>query len=659
MNFEINDLRRVKQLRPTSIIAAVCALLYCAGAVANTTESTLETAYHQQIEKVIASGVGHDTQWLRLGHYKPRGPIRRQFRSAYRSEADGAALFIAPMTQAKNDPELELRATLLAFGQPLDEIANHDEANHAQCLFPARRQWAFKKLGWEKVLRENNRPVLPCSARAAWKKQLDAEGVSLVFASAYLSNAASMFGHTFLKFHSRANKDGRDLLDYGVNFAAETADEGGVPFALYGLFGFYPGRFTMQPFHQTLRTYTNLEGRDLIEYRIAFTPAELDLFIDHLFELERTYFDYYFLTENCAYFLLSALEVAKPELNLSDAFWYEVIPADSIRVAARAPGFITGTKYRPSLMALFRAQAERLSPSDVQFAKDVIDFGKTTGWKEASTPALDLALDYGALRATSNPQFDTINYRLRAERASRGGASPAAKIVLPSRPEEGHDPARMGLIYELPTEYESARGRLGLQFRFAYHDRLSNDDGYLRGTTLEVLRTTAFNDDHDPNRIRFREVTLFEILSTQPVDRFAQPISWRAAFGFREPLLAKSLGPFINGGVGSSIALGKFLWVTGLLDGEALSNPDLEGRTPLHVGPRILATAFISHDLKFGFDTQLMRALNHGLHYNVTTAEFAWAPLRNFEMRFGYSDGSVEGTRRSEWSVKLYQHLLL
>lgn len=609
------------------------------------------TAIDTAIESVIVKGLFRDPQWLRLVHYKPRGFFRSLIRSEYRSEADGPNMFLSP--DGKNDPAAELRATLLALTAPVG-----NETEHAQCMFPARRHWAFKKLGWDKVMKANHVPVLTCEARRAWKSQLDAEGLSLVFASAYLGNAGSMFGHTFLKIHSRGNKSGKDLLDYGISYAADTSADGAGTYAIRGIFGFYPGHFTMQPFHESLKSYANLEGRDLIEYRLRFSQEELDLFIDHLFELERTYFDYYFLTENCAYFLLEALEAAKPDLDLSEKFWYQVIPADSVRVVASIPGLVASTKYRPSLMAMFRTQASRLSDDDVQFAKDVVDSKAPRDWSSASTAALDLAIDYGAVRATSDPKFDSINFKLRQERAKRGGVSTETIIKTPSRPEEGHDPARIGVIFELPTDHDGARGRLGLQFRFAYHDRLSNDAGYLKGTTLEVLRMTALNDDQDPSRLDFREIAVLDIFSAQPRDRFSQPLSWRASFGFREPLLARSLGPYLNGGLGSTLELTRFLWLTGLINGEVLSNADLETKTPAHLGPRLIATGFISEKLKLGIDYALMRSIVRSRHYDAFSTELAWSPLRNFEMRVAYSDASIEGTRKSEWSLKLYQHLL-
>lgn len=640
-------------------------LLLCAWAfscLAFVDSSACATTYEQEIDSTVSNGAAQDVQWLRLGHWKLRGPIRRLFRSRNLSEADGPELFLSPI--GKNDPEAELRATLAAFRIPLSQTPDQDESKHAQCLFPARRQWAIRKLGWDHVLRQNGFELLPCEARRKWKAQLGAEGVSLVFASAYLGNASSMFGHTFLKFHSKENRNGRELLDYGVNFAAET-NVGGAAFALYGLLGFFQGRFTMQPFHQTLQTYSNLEGRDLIEYRLNLSAAELDFFIDHLFELERTFFDYYFFTENCSYFLLTAIEAAKPEIQLSDFFWYEVIPADSVRVLTRTSGLVHSTMYRPSLVTLLRAQSAKLTAADISFAKTAVDSDWietparfTTELEAASNEALDLALDYGAVRATKSPSYSEINYRMRLERAKRGVSSTTVRMEPPSRPEQGHDPARIGTLFELPTDHEAARGRLGLQFRFAYHDRLSNDDGYLRGTTLEVMRTTVFNDDLDPTKLRFREVTILEILSAQPSFGFSQPLSWRASFGFREPFPARSMGPFVNGGFGATFEFDRHLWVTVLLAAETLTNPDVENRFQLNAGPRLISTVFLSHDFKLGTEYSWQRSLTPGRHSEGGNVELAWAPLQNFEMRIGYEDQSIEAIRRSAWNVKLYRHLL-
>ena len=73
------------------------------------------------------------------------------------------------------------------------------------------------------------------------------------------------------------------------------------------------------------------EHRDLWEYRLTLTPAELDRLVRHLWELLPTYYDYYFFDENCSYHLLALLEVARPGLRLTDRFHAWTIPSIPFR----------------------------------------------------------------------------------------------------------------------------------------------------------------------------------------------------------------------------------------------------------------------------------------------------------------------------------------
>lgn len=627
--------------------------------------SLADSSSEQWIESALRTDAAHDQQWLRLGHWKKRGLVGRQFRSEYLSEADGPALFLAP--SGKTDPRAELQATLQAFFSP--PTPKPDE--HPQCLFPARFQWAKNKLKIESVLTPQ-----PCAERKKWKEQLGAEGVSLIFASAYLGNAASMFGHTFLKFRSKHNRDGRDLLDYGVNFAAETGSDGGVPFAVFGLTGGYQGHFTLQPFHQTLREYANLEGRDLWEYKLILTQDEIDLFIDHLFELERTYFDYYFLDENCSYHLLGALEAAKPDLSATDQFWYQVIPADSVRVLNSIPNLIGEIRYRPALQTLFQNQTVTATGEELRLAKALTSLdidqrnaavAKNRNQALASqVTALDLALDYGAVLAVKNPtEFEPINHQLRGERAATGAQTDERVIPRPTRPEEGHDPGRLGISID---HYDTATGlarRIGLQFRFAYHERLSRDEGYLRGTTLEVLRTKVAipidTDGQSKKNPSVRELALLDIFSAQPRSRFFAPITWRASFGFKEPLLSTSLGPYVNGGVGTTVDIGSWhapLWISALIDGEMLSNPDLEKQTPMLLGPRLTVSWFPGATTRLGLDTGIHFPLNGGPRTDWIEVQLVQALSMNAEFRLLGRDNLIDGKDNREWSAQVYQHIL-
>ena len=159
-------------------------------------------------------------------------------------------------------------------------------AKKSQCRYLARTSWLKKELS---VYPED---LQPCLERDSWKELLGAKEIYLIFAASDLSSAASSFGHTFLRLHNPKNTGKLDLLDYGVNYAAVTGEESGALYAIKGLFGSYPGTFSMQPYHQKIREYTNLEGRDLWEYRLHLTPEEVTFIIDHLLELEGSWAPY-------------------------------------------------------------------------------------------------------------------------------------------------------------------------------------------------------------------------------------------------------------------------------------------------------------------------------------------------------------------------------
>lgn len=88
----------------------------------------------------------------------------------------------------------------------------------------------------------------------------------------------------------------------------------------------------MQPYYKLVRTYSDLESRDLWEYRLNLTPAQLQRLLEHAWELRDIHFDYYFFRENCALQqLLTLLETLIP-LMLSDRFTLWTLPADTLRL---------------------------------------------------------------------------------------------------------------------------------------------------------------------------------------------------------------------------------------------------------------------------------------------------------------------------------------
>ena len=74
--------------------------------------------------------------------------------------------------------------------------------------------------------------------------------------------------------------------------------------------GGFPGRFYVMPYYVKVQEYSNIESRDLWEYELSLSPAQVQRLVMHAWETRTTEFDYLFLTRHCSYQLLTLLEVA-------------------------------------------------------------------------------------------------------------------------------------------------------------------------------------------------------------------------------------------------------------------------------------------------------------------------------------------------------------
>ena len=127
-----------------------------------------------------------------------------------------------------------------------------------------------------------------------------------------------MFGHTLLRVDAKDQTRHKELVAFAINFAAEPeTDDNPALFAIKGLIGSYPGRYTVMPYYRKVREYNDIESRDIWEYKLKLNEEEVNRVLLHLWEMQRAEFDYYFLDENCSYQLLSLLDVAREDLSLS------------------------------------------------------------------------------------------------------------------------------------------------------------------------------------------------------------------------------------------------------------------------------------------------------------------------------------------------------
>lgn len=481
------------------------------------------------VESAREQHLATTASWLRLGHY------RSSLFGGYASEADGQKFFIAEA--GKGDPSAELEATLRAFFAP---VSADRDVEHALCRFPARFLFLDSVLHFAPA--ELPRPA--CPRLREFFTQLRPYSVTLVFSSYYLNNPSSAFGHTFL----RVNKSGRrgaehnDLLDHGVDYSAQVDTTNALIYAMKGLTGLFPGTFRKVPYFLKVREYNDYESRDLWEYDLALEPGEVQMFTAHLWELGSTYFAYYYLSENCSYHVLGALEAASPRIHLLDHVGWPVLPADTVKALYKNPGLVQNVHYRPSAETVFKSRLRELGDDETRALADLVGNASAPlppGFSsEQRIRVLDAALDLAdskyardLLKDVKDLDVDVEQYkqRLLERRAEEAAASEDFTLAPPFRrmPHLGHGSRRVGLGSGYTTDggyFQTAKLRLAL------HDIGDPARGFPESAQVEFLPTTLRYYEQTP-KLALEDVSLVTLLSLSPWDRFRKPMSWSASIG--------------------------------------------------------------------------------------------------------------------------------
>ena len=199
----------------------------------------------------------HST-WQKLLAYEQQWS-GKNVRSAIHSDS----FFNAPT--GYKDPEAELLATLKA-------IARLEESNpnlHAQCRFPARYLWLKDQLDFS----EKDIPSVNCPEFNEWSMKGKVDSLSIVFATGFLGNPASYYGHTLLKLNNKSSNNNR-LLDVSVNYGAIVPDgEDPITYIVKGLLGGYDAGFSHTEYYFHNHSYGEIELRDLGSMNLIFHPT--------------------------------------------------------------------------------------------------------------------------------------------------------------------------------------------------------------------------------------------------------------------------------------------------------------------------------------------------------------------------------------------------
>lgn len=535
-------------------------------------------ASEQRLREIAA-----DRQWLALLHYyHPLGSPER------RGQIDDPGFYLS--AAGRDDPLAELQATLLVFRQPIDPAATDD---HPRCRLPARFAWLDRQLG----LVASGFPDPPCPKYEEWFRRIDPGSLTLVFPASYLNNPASMFGHTLLRIDPprQPGQDPTPLTSYAVNYGAYTGDDGGVAFALKGLAGFYRGHFSLMPYDRMVRTYNDVESRDIWEYELGIARPDVARLVSHLWELEGRWTDYYFLKNNCSYMLLSLLEVARPDLHLTDDFHVYALPTDTVRTVLTQEGMLGTARFRPSARTRIDHLRQGLPASRQRLAQALADGTiKPDDPSLAGLPAAERArvieLAQGLLRYRIDAG-DTGNVAgtglplLRARAALRDVPAPSEPPTPAIRPDEGHLSARAAVGGGVVAG--EAFG--SLELLPAFHGQLDPPAGYVPGASIQLLGGEIRG--YAGHGLRLERLDLARIRSTTPVDPLFTPFSWRADVGAeRWHETGRHLGDIvgsIGGAGGLAFAPADKLTIAGLIEASALADSDWPHGRLAAVGPRL------------------------------------------------------------------------
>lgn len=499
----------------------------------------------------------YDIHWLALLHYK-RNPLSGK----YLSEADAADFFLS--SSGVRDPLAEILATIDAIFLPV-ELGNE----HPQCVFPARCQWLIKQL----KIDEAELPRPDCSLLRQWRSDFAPTQATVVFPTSYLNNPSSLFGHAFLKFESPGNYQADGLLAFTINFAADTSSQRGTLDHLYrGLSGGFPSNNLIIRYYRMLKQYSDIENRDIWEFKLNLSQEEMDRLVLHVWELkDKQVFKYYFLKENCAYRLITLIEAARPELNISEQFTFYTIPADAVR-ALRDSNAIKETAYKASAHKTLNHHAEELDDDEKQLVIDIatenvpLENDRLRMLSPGRRPViLAIASEYLGLlinkdivdrRASAELERKLLLERLNYDVPVTFEEMPPSAVS----PDLGHKGRRMGL----GVGRDKDGYFLSFGYREAYHDLMDPLPGFDKGMKIEFLNAELRK--YDKGDIRLEKIDLINLSSLSPIDGFSHPLSWKVSLGrekreldYRRPV------NFIEGGWGLTFKTNEIM-ASGMID---------------------------------------------------------------------------------------------
>ena len=425
--------------------------------------------------------ISNSKDWLNLLGYKGRQT----------SSVTSSEFFFAE--DGSSNALSELKETIKAFSSS----SVIDSNDHPICKFPGR----FYYLVREGVLAPQEHSISRCTdflAFSSISENIQTYSPSLVFATGYLGNPASYYGHLLINLDGsskeiRTSNIQNMALSYGARIPE---DENMVLYVIKGLIGIYDSTYTPKEFYYHLHNYTDGELRDLWEYRFRLTALDYKLLSGHLWEMIGATHKYYFTNRNCAYRVAELLELVTDE-DLSSSFMPWVAPQSVLQALQQATrdgdDLISTITYFPSRQSKLYTKFNQLSANEKNILKNIVKNGTSILASNSITSAekirvIDTLIDYYRVinKNTDISKHERYNSAIKY-RYSLPVGTPNFEVNSDRSPHLGHKPSYLQIGYKTGN----ITNRYGVvRLRPAYYDQLDSGFGHIKGSSLSMLDTT-------------------------------------------------------------------------------------------------------------------------------------------------------------------------
>lgn len=487
------------------------------------------------------SAFAQSAEWLKLLHY------HKTF-GGYKGLIETDTFYLSP--NGRTNPADELQAEITSF-----------QTGDTKCRFPTR----FNLLEKQGFIAGN---LSDCTEYQQFLQDVQPAGVTLLFTDAFMSNPASMFGHTLVRIDTA--RKGSQMLAHGSNFGAASGADSGIAFILKGLLGGYNGKYSLSPYWTVINTYNNIENRDIWEYRLNLTEEEQLKFVNHLYEMKDAEIQYFFLTKNCSYMILELLEAVRPELNLSNHYNYYAIPLDTLKTVRAVPNLVGEINYRPARYSKIKHQLKQMNHTQYAAFRQGIndhDYNMPKLTEAEQRQVLETQYQYYQYIYSAG-KMELKDYRKNSFAVlRRRSALPAAEELKP----EGYDPSLSHGSFQLSFSggVYNHQSFEQINIRPAYTGITDDNNGLIRGAGVKVLET-AWRWYNQKHKLVLQKFTGLEIYSLVPANRVFSPYSYKTDYSIKREYNPQNQDEGYVGniefGIGKTFGLTDSFWLYGLLN---------------------------------------------------------------------------------------------